>query len=326
MSLYRRKDSSFWWISLTINGHHIQKSTRTTNKKIAQELHDTCAADLWRQANGLKKKRTWQEAVDRYTREKAHLSSIDDIKRHLRFWGEHLGHIDLSNITTGIVADVNLDLSVANANRHRATLKTLFNAAHKKWDWLDRVPVISLETESTERVRWITRDEADNLITALPEYLRDAAELSLQTGLRQQNVLGLRWNQIDMARKTAWIHPDEAKGKTAIGVPLNNRAVEIIRGRIGHHNEFVFTNTVNNRIQKISADIWRKALEKSGIEDFKWHDLRHTWASWHVMSGTSLQKLKELGGWKSLDLVLRYAHLSTEHLADAAAAPLKMVK
>ena len=63
---------------------------------------------------------------------------------------------------------------------------------------------------------------------------------------------------------------------------------------------------------------WKRTLQKVGISDFRFHDLRHTWASWHVMNGTSLQELMELGGWKSYEMVLRYAHLAPEHLADAA--------
>ena len=55
-----------------------------------------------------------------------------------------------------------------------------------------------------------------------------------------------------------------------------------------------------------------------GLRDFRWHDLRHTWASWHVQAGTPLLVLKELGGWASLDMVLRYAHLSADHLAEHA--------
>ena len=64
---------------------------------------------------------------------------------------------------------------------------------------------------------------------------------------------------------------------------------------------------------------WKRTLKRVGITDFRFHDLRHTWASWHVMSGTSLQELMELGGWKSYEMVLRYAHLAPEHLANAAA-------
>jgi integrase len=63
---------------------------------------------------------------------------------------------------------------------------------------------------------------------------------------------------------------------------------------------------------------WEHSLRRAGIENFRFHDLRHTWASWHVMSGTSLQELMELGGWKSYEMVLRYAHLAPDHLKDAA--------
>jgi integrase len=64
---------------------------------------------------------------------------------------------------------------------------------------------------------------------------------------------------------------------------------------------------------------WKRLLRKTGIEDFRFHDLRHTWASWRVINGTSLQELMELGGWKSYEMVLRYAHLAPEHLTHAAA-------
>lgn len=70
-------------------------------------------------------------------------------------------------------------------------------------------------------------------------------------------------------------------------------------------------NDPNNRA-------WRQALEKAGIEDFRWHDLRHRWASWHIQNGTPLYVLKKLGGWKTLVMVERYAHLLPENLARYA--------
>jgi integrase len=71
-------------------------------------------------------------------------------------------------------------------------------------------------------------------------------------------------------------------------------------------------------LRNINADAWQRACDKAGITDFRWHDLRHTWASWHVQNGTSLQELMELGGWKSYKMVLRYAHLAGDHLRNAA--------
>lgn len=122
---------------------------------------------------------------------------------------------------------------------------------------------------------------------------------------------------MDLVKRHALIHPDQAKGKKAIPVPLNEDAVAILRKQIGKHHQFVFTYA-GNRIIQCSTKAWQKALKRAGIENFRWHDLRHTWASWHVQSGTSLQELQQLGGWSSFDMVLRYAHLSSDHLRKAA--------
>jgi hypothetical protein len=103
---------------------------------------------------------------------------------------------------------------------------------------------------------------------------------------------------------------------SAIG-PLNRDAILALRGVQGQHRRWCFTYQ-GNRMEAIGS-AWKRALRRAGIDKFRFHDLRHTWASWHVMSGTSLQELMELGGWKSYEMVLRYAHLAPEHLSTAAA-------
>ena len=100
-------------------------------------------------------------------------------------------------------------------------------------------------------------------------------------------------------------------------MPLNEDALDVLRRRRGGHTELVFTYK-GNRVGRTTTRAWQKALDRAGIEDFRWHDLRHTWASWHVQSGTTLQELMELGGWSSYKMVLRYAHLAGEHLKGAA--------
>jgi integrase len=113
------------------------------------------------------------------------------------------------------------------------------------------------------------------------------------------------------------VHPDQAKARRAIAVPLNGDAVAIVRRRIGQHATHVF-NFRGQPIRQVSTKAWYQALERAGIIDFRWHDLRHTWASWHVQNGTPLFVLQELGGWESPLMVRRYAHLSAEHLAPYA--------
>jgi integrase len=86
---------------------------------------------------------------------------------------------------------------------------------------------------------------------------------------------------------------------------------------MGNHATYVFSFR-GKPIRQVSTKAWYQALERAGIEDFRWHDLRHTWASWHVQNGTPLHALQELGGWESPEMVRRYAHFSAEHLAPYA--------
>lgn len=139
--------------------------------------------------------------------------------------------------------------------------------------------------EPKRRVRWLTRDEASRLITALPSHLAAMTRFSLETGLRCANVTGLQWSQVDLVRRTAWIHPDQAKARKAIAVPLSTAAVIVIREQIGKHPIHVFTYQGKPVIQ-VNTKTWRATLRKVGITEFRWHDLRHTWASWHVQAGT----------------------------------------
>ncbi len=177
----------------------------------------------------------------------------------------------------------------------------------------------------------------------LPGHLEDLAAFSLATGLRQANVTELEWSQVDLERRVAWIHPDQAKAKKAITVPMNDHAVVVLRRQIGKHPVRIFTYK-GKPVAEANTKSWRKALDRTGIrpyddgllpsnkrkryptrnpdeykyQDFRWHDLRHTWASWHVQAGTPLHVLQELGGWASPEMVQRYAHLSAGHLADYA--------
>ncbi|OOO01516.1 MAG: Tyrosine recombinase XerC [Chromatiales bacterium USCg_Taylor] len=101
----------------------------------------------------------------------------------------------------------------------------------------------------------------------------------------------------------------------------------LLNEQIGLHSQWVFPYH-SQPVTQTATRAWRVALAKAGIPDFTWHDLRHTWASWHVMNGTRLEELQQLGGWKTLTMVTRYAHLSPEHLARVAdnARPVSMTK
>jgi integrase len=202
---------------------------------------------------------------------------------------------------------------VDTVNRFLTTFRAVLNRARDEWEWVDHVPKVKALKGAKSRVRWISRPDVDKLIAKLPKHLGAMAEFSLQTGLRRANVTHLEWSQVDLARRTAWIHGDQTKNGKALAVPLTDKAVEILETRRGEHPRWVFAKA-GRPVKQTSTRAWREALEATGIENFCWHDLRHTWASWHVQKGTPLQVLQELGGWSSIKMVQRYAHLSGEHL------------
>ena len=171
--------------------------------------------------------------------------------------------------------------------------------------------------EPKRRIRWITPDQAEVLCTALPSHLEAMCRFSLATGLRESNVTGLEWSEVDLDRRVAWIHADQSKSGQAIGVPLNSEAVLVLRKQSGQHRRYVFTYQ-GDRVAKANTRAFRNALTQVGIENFRWHDLRHTWASWHVQNGTPIHVLQELGGWSDIRMVQRYAHLAPEHLSAYA--------
>ena len=322
MSLYRRKD--VWWVRFTTPaGQRVRRSTGTADRGQAQEFHDRLKAEFWKtQKLGEKPRRVWEDAVVRWMKEKAHKATLACDRMHFRWLDAHLGGLSLDEITRDVidrVIEARLADGVSNAtvNRLLQVLRAVLRKAEREWEWIDRAPIIRLLPELKRRIRWLTRDEADRLLTELPEHLAEMMRISLATGLREANVIGLEWSQVDLERRTAWIHPDQAKGRKAIAVPLNAEAMLVLRRQQGKHPRWVFTFQ-GRRVAKANNHAWRKALTRAGISNFRWHDLRHTWASWHVQAGTPLHVLQELGGWESPEMVQRYAHLSTDHLAEHA--------
>ncbi len=323
MSLYKRGE--IWWIRFTTpNGREIRETAATTDRRQAQEYHDRRKAECWRQVKiGEKPRYTWQEAAVRWLEERPQGNSLKDTQWHLRLADPLLGNLALDQIDRATLdrwTQIRLKTGVAPAtvNRTLEIIRAILNAAKKQWDWLDAVPTVRMLPKTKRRIRWLTQDEADRLIAELPEHLSAMVRFTLATGLRESNVVHLEWNQVDLEQRRAWIHADQAKGgKRAIAVPLNAHALVILREQIGQHPTRVFTYE-GQPVTRANNHAWRKALIRAGIENFRWHDLRHTWASWHVQAGTPLNVLQELGGWATLDMVLRYAHLSTEQLAEHA--------
>jgi integrase len=266
--------------------------------------------------------KTWDEAIERWLLEKSDKASLHSDKCILRWLEPHLSGVPLVNIDRRVVDLITLNkikTGVANGtvNRMLALLRSILRRAMHDWEWMGAVPKVRLLREPTRRVRYLTAAQAQRLLAQLPSHLADMAAFSLSTGLRKSNVTGLQWSQVDLARCMAWVHPDQSKTRKAIAVPLNQDAMRILAVQTGRHSTHVFAFK-GETVVKVNTAAWKKALQRAGIEDFRWHDLRHTWASWHVQNGTPLNVLQELGGWESPQMVRRYAHFSAGHLASYA--------
>jgi integrase len=321
MSLYKRGE--IWWVCFTSpRGRRIRRSTGTTEQKAAQEYHDRLKADLWRvEQLGERPRYSWNEAAVKWLKETPHKATHDKDREILRWLDPYLGGKSLHEITREMLFQIGevkaAKASPATTNRYLALVRAILRKARDEWDWVDRIPKIHFYQVRNKRIRWITRDEAEVLLSHLPPHQAAMARFALATGLRQRNVCRLEWSQVDLPQRLAWIHPDQAKARRAIGVPLNEEALSVLRGCLGKHEQYVFTYE-GQPVWQVNTKAWRIAVSKAGLTDFRWHDLRHTWASWHAQAGTPLNVLQEMGGWECADMVRRYAHLSVGHLRDHA--------
>jgi integrase len=321
--VYRRPDSGYWWINATLpNGKRIRKSTGIEHKEEAEALLAKMKLDAYKAVHfGIKSERSWQEAVVRYLEVKATLKSYRDVKRICLYLDPYLGKLTLNQINGDVIWSViqgerKKGNKSATINRYLATIRNLLRMARDEWQWIDHIPKIKLLAGEVERDRWLTKEEADNLISVCPPHLAAIVEYALATGCRAREILGLEWNRVDLDRQTAWLN--QTKNGTPRGVPLNATAISVLKAQVGKHEQYCFTYEGRPIRHNISNHAWQTALIKAGLEDFRFHDLRHTWASWHRQAGTSCDELKELGGWKTRSMVDRYAKFATEHLAKAA--------
>jgi integrase len=321
MSLHKKKDSPYYYTRFTIKGVRIQESTKCVLKEDAKRYEERRQTQVREELLfGTKPKHTWKEAKARFLREKKHKRSLSDDKDKFKYLSKKLDELYLSDITKELIETIarNYERKVkpATVNRMLSLISAVLHLAHKEWEWIDKVPHIRKRVEDNARERYITRSEAKRLIECAPDYLKGPIILSLATGQRASNIKDLKWSDLDLERKIWVITRRQFKTDKTVGIPLNVMAMEVLLNR-PRTSEYVFTYR-GRRIRKLGAKAFRKAVQEAGLVDFKWHDLRHTWASWFLQEGGSLHELQQLGAWSSYSMVLRYGHLSKDSLRKAA--------
>jgi integrase len=316
MPLYRHPESPYWWVRFSVGGVKVRRSTQTTERRAAEEFESKLRADLWRQVKlGERPRYTWAEAVDRWYQGASGRDKERDQER-LRWFAQYLASTPLDSITPAIVEKLRTvraaESSPSTANRYMALLRMVLRKAQREWDWIERAPTVPMFRLEKREPRFLTRTQFTALKRELPDHLKAIAEFSVETGLRMRNTTGLTWAQVDQRRKLLMVPAVRAKAGETIAIPLSTGALKVLRGQRGLHETHVFPFR-GKPVDDCNGATFKAAAAAAGVPWLRWHDLRHTWASWHIQAGTPPHVLQELGAWKSYEMVRRYSHLTVEH-------------
>ena len=203
-------------------------------------------------------------------------------------------------------------------NRELTLLKFMFSLA-KKWKFANENPVkeVKFFQERQLVIHILTKEEALKLIDAAIEHLKPIILLALNTGMRRGEILNLRWNDVDFDRQ--FIYIKETKSGVMRKVPMNSLVIEAL-SKLERKNSFVFQNPNTDERLKHIRTAFYTARRKVGIEDFRFHDLRHTAATWMVTEGIDLVTVKEILGHADIKTTMRYAHPTPENKRKAVNA------
>ncbi|RTL52122.1 MAG: site-specific integrase [Bradyrhizobiaceae bacterium] len=320
LKLTRRHGSPNWYIRGTIRGVAVDETTGVSDKAAAEALR---ARREWEIVQGSvfgrKAAATFLEAAVGYLEAGGEARFVRRITDH--FTGKTLAEIDQTAIDH---AARQLYPKAAPATLDRqlyAPISAILNHAASRG--LCEARKIARPTLPKGRVRWLTPEEADRLIEACSPHLRPLVIFLFYTGARMSEALYLDWREVNL--QNAQVQFIDTKNGDARGVPLHPRVVAELAS-MSHRIDEVFRRPdgfAYERKESSGGQIktaFRGACRRAGINDFSPHDCRHTWATWHYAANRDLIGLMKLGGWKSEKMVLRYAHVNVQHLAQSIEA------
>ena len=285
------------------------------------------------------KKYTISQMINRYIKETT-LTRPEVMKNqnsHLRWWQKELGHYSLDVVRASVLVECRKKLlteqtcrkrsrAPATVNRYFSTLGRVYSVAIKEWEWLGSSPLqnISKLEEPAGRTRFLSEAEIKTLLRVCAQLnhqdLYIAVVLALSTCARKMEIMTLRWEHINLETGVIFLY--KTKNKTIRTVPLQGHALELVRARYetsGNKTGLVFPGRLSSDTPINLRKTWEEALQLAQIENFRWHDLRHTGASYLAMQGATLTELSEVLGHKTLQMVKRYAHLSLPHTIQIVA-------
>lgn len=324
-------------VQIRLKGFPIQTATferKTDAKRWAQQTEAAIREGRHFKTSAAKK-HTLAELIDRYIRDvlPTKPKSLKKQTAQLNWWKEQIGSYALADIAPSIIVEQRDILlhgqtirkaqrSPATVVRYLAALSHAFTIAVKEWGWLESNPIamITRPKEPRGRVRFLSDDEREKLLDTAKQskngYLYLILVLCLSTGARKMEILGLHWKNVDLSRGIITLH--ETKNNERRALPLTGHAMDLMKQHAKVKRidtDLVFPSPSNPKIPIDIRTPFETALKKAEIEDFRFHDLRHSAASYLAMNGASLAEIAEVLGHKTLQMVKRYAHLSDAHTA-----------
>lgn len=320
MPLYKRAGSPHWWVRI---GRKTRKSTGTQDRKEAKEFERVLQERLWRRDKlGDRSAVSWREVAQRWLTDSKRGRKRD---REILAWLEPL----IGNDMVSSVADPDaLELlrkhglkdgwAHSTVDRMMRTVRSVLKRC-VVWRLLDACPHVPMYGEADSEPRFLSPEQFELLRRQLPPHLERAARFAVLTLLRKTSQALLTWDRIDMPNSRAWIPGAQMKMHRTHGFPLSTEAMKVLREIKALNQEgpqiFQFEGVP---IANFHTAAFKKAAGRAGVLPLRWHDLRHTGASWAVQNGVTLQELQMLGDWKSYRSVLKYAFLAPQNAVSAA--------
>jgi integrase len=323
------KRGRYWCMRFTYQGRQVRRSTGTADRRLAEAIMGKVRAQIieGRFFETLEEKtRTFDELMERYLREHAAKKSEP---RHYRGYFNSLkacfGGRTLAEITPKLIVEYKArryaaGLKPASINRELASLKKAFNLAVREWEWCRENPVskVSMEQENNQRDRWLSVEEEPRLLQGCKPWLHDLVTFALHTGMRMGEISELTWREVDFNRRTVMVV--RSKNGERRTIPINETVLSVLRQKSkvrSLRSDLVFcSQTFTSMEAGHLRRSFRVALGKARIDDFHFHDLRHTFATRLVQAGVDLYKVQRLLGHKSPIMTQRYAHHYPESLRD----------
>lgn len=323
MRIYKRKDSPKWWVMWSDkNGKRFRRSSGTTDRKLAEALAASWIKEDFLETHfGKKPEIAFSEVLLRYAKARKRNNPegfMNNTRYRIKFLAERFKDFNVSDFTYRAVqefVDQRLEtVSSGNVLTEVAYIKAAINRARRE-ELTDFVPNFPKIKPSRPRNRWLTHGEEDRLVREAAPHLKPLIRFAVDTGGRRSELLKLDWRYVDLANsRVTFIQTKNGEDRT---VRLCKRACQTMRDLGPKDTGPVFT--YKGKAIKGYKTAFDKARENAGIEDFRFHDLRHTFASRLVQGGVPLYNVMHLTGHKSLEMVQRYAHLAPEYQEAAIA-------